>query len=406
MFYSSFGLLALVLHLIVNYDVLITNRYKEYFPANRPYRAYLFCVLVYYITDILWGILYDLKIIPIVYIDTMIYYASMALTIFLWTRYVVAYLNTNGFFAKLLKYAGYLSVAYGGVTLIINLFVPIAFEFAPDGTYVPHSSRYLNFYSQLGLFVLASLYSLYKAIGKDVKHRKHHRTIGISGITMSCFTVLQIIDPFLPFYAIGCMLGTCLLHIFVLEDEKEERKNQLEELLKREKKQRQELENAKRMAYTDSLTGVKSKAAYFEAEGKIDNRIRNDELKDFAVGVFDLNNLKYINDTKGHEEGDKMICEACRMICRRFKHSPVFRIGGDEFAVFFEGEDFKARNELFAEFDQVAEENNKTAGVVIAGGLEDYIPGTDMECQSIFDRADKKMYERKAALKAAAKKPD
>ena len=57
----------------------------------------------------------------------------------------------------------------------------------------------------------------------------------------------------------------------------------------------------------------------------------------FALVECDINGLKGINDTYGHEIGDVYIVNSCRGICSVFKHSPVFRIGGDEFVVILQG---------------------------------------------------------------------
>ena len=51
----------------------------------------------------------------------------------------------------------------------------------------------------------------------------------------------------------------------------------------------------------------------------------------FLIGVFDINNLKAVNDSLGHEVGDDFIFEASRIICTAFRNSTIFRIGGDEF---------------------------------------------------------------------------
>lgn len=88
------------------------------------------------------------------------------------------------------------------------------------------------------------------------------------------------------------------------------------------------------------------------------------------------------------------------MICRKFKHSPVYRIGGDEFVVMLEGDDFEHRKSLLAEFDTQMEENQKRGAVVVASGLAIYRPGQDNSYRRIFERADQRMYDRKGTLKA------
>lgn len=101
----------------------------------------------------------------------------------------------------------------------------------------------------------------------------------------------------------------------------------LKESLGREEKQQQELDATKDKAYTDPLTGVKSKNAYVEASGAIQRKIDDGEKPEFAIVVFDVNDLKRVNDFYGHEAGDRHILSAKKLICDAFKHSPVYRIG-------------------------------------------------------------------------------
>ena len=116
--------------------------------------------------------------------------------------------------------------------------------------------------------------------------------------------------------------------------------------------------------------------------------------------VCDLNGLKQVNDTQGHAAGDTYIREAGRLICDQYKHSPVYRIGGDEFVVFLEGADYEQRSKLLESLDSRMAENAKTGGVVIAAGMAEYQPG-DSHLFDVFSRADSLMYERKKHLKNA-----
>ena len=94
------------------------------------------------------------------------------------------------------------------------------------------------------------------------------------------------------------------------------------------------------MTETDALTRVKNRTAYELAVAKYDHKIKNSTIDELGLAVFDINNLKMINDNLGHELGDEYIKNCCKLICTVFKHSPVFRIGGDEFvAIVFCGED-------------------------------------------------------------------
>jgi len=114
---------------------------------------------------------------------------------------------------------------------------------------------------------------------------------------MIIFIALQASNPYMPYYSIGCMLGTCLLHTFVLEDEKNDRREQLESILKVEEIQEMELGKTRKMAFSDPLTGVKNKMAYLEDVGSFEQKIEDGFLHDFGLVVFDLNEHKFSVDT-------------------------------------------------------------------------------------------------------------
>ena len=167
---------------------------------------------------------------------------------------------------------------------------------------------------------------------------------------------------------------------------------------------RQEEEYVKRMALArinvniDPLTGVKNRHAYLQAEERLDSRMKEQRAPEFAVILLDLNDLKKVNDTAGHNAGDQYIQDACKIICDTFKHSPVFRVGGDEFVVISQGDDYAHIDELMAQMDERNAKARQTGGIVIACGMakneNDPCVGT------VFDRADQRMYENKSALKS------
>lgn len=165
-------------------------------------------------------------------------------------------------------------------------------------------------------------------------------------------------------------------------------------------KRRAHYEMMTEIANRDSLTGVKSKHAYTEAEEHINFDIKNGECE-FAVAVCDVNDLKLINDTKGHKAGDKHIKDACAIICNVFQHSPVYRIGGDEFAAILKGNDYKNRSELLNSINNIAEKNKSEGNVVISVGLSEYNAERDECISDVFERADKLMYEQKIKLKGS-----
>ncbi len=151
------------------------------------------------------------------------------------------------------------------------------------------------------------------------------------------------------------------------------------------------------MAEVDALTGIKNKNAYKERENLMNQRIQDRRQPEFAIVVLDVNDLKKINDTEGHEAGDKYICDACEIICKTFKRSPVYRVGGDEFVVISQDEDYERSDELV---DLIGHHNENAiihGGVIIACGMAKF---SKEDCvAAVFEIADRRMYENKKILK-------
>ena len=400
MSYTIIALLALLVHIIINHDVIRNKHYRHESVPATSFRRLILSIMAFYVTDALWGVLYDAHLTTVVFIDTTVYFVAMAFTVFFWSQYVIRYLHEKSFYLSLLSVVGWIFLGSMGVVLVLNIFWPVMFWLDAEGVYHAANLRYAALAAQVLMFLGSSIYVLVKLGTRTVQLRRRHIAIGVFGIVMSVMVVLQVLLPLEPMYSMGCLLGVCVLHSFVLGDIMEDRRRELEEHIRREKEQKIELGSARYMAYTDQLTGVKNTHAYVEAEKKVDDRISAGELKEFGVIFFDLNGLKMTNDTKGHEAGDQLIQDACRLICRKFKHSPIYRIGGDEFVAMLEGEDYQQRKSLLAEFDTQMEENQKQGGVVVATGLSVYRPGKDHSYRRIFERADQRMYDRKGTLKA------
>lgn len=159
------------------------------------------------------------------------------------------------------------------------------------------------------------------------------------------------------------------------------------------------LGSAMDMANRDGLTGVKNKRSYEQMETAVDELIKGGEAVPFAVAVCDINGLKQVNDTQGHQAGDEYIKSACTLICNTFKHSPVFRIGGDEFAVILKGSDYDDREALLRHFDDEQDRHIRSGQVTVAVGIAEYAKGSDSRLRDVFERADEAMYENKKQFK-------
>ena len=662
MYYSSFGILAVIHHLILNHEVLKNGR-KE--PSDSPryrYRQFLIALLIFYTADLLWGFLVDSGIRLLAYADTMLFFAAMAASVLLWTRYVVAFLDKKGIRSKSFLAAGWGISGFVALGLIINFFYPFIFIFTADTKYSPCPGRYLLLAAQFLLFALISVYSLIISQRTTGRDKIHYMAVCVSGGAMAVFIVLQTLYPFAPFYTIGCLMANCVIHVFVEEDEKweqdritarysqissslakdydaiyyvniesgkyieisasslyqsmnvpkegvdfyketrenaarfahpddwafaesmyyretmlknlngrqsysykyrimvggearyfqfdvmlsedgehfivcdkdiqdtittetvllerqkisitfsqiaeslasnydviyyidvesgdyvgytsnniygeleveetgneffsEAKKNaallvhpkdrdrmftvmdkdymltalegrkqfiyqyrlivdgrtqhtrlsasksrdgkhmiigveNIEDEVKKEKEHIRALNTEKELARRDELTGVRNKTAFTELEQSMqDNIEKGMNYLPFAIVVCDLNDLKMINDTKGHKAGDEYIRSSAKLLCEIFDHSPVFRIGGDEFAIVLSGDDFGSRKQLIEKLHRIALSNrNSHEGPVIAVGLAEYDPINDTSVTDTFERADQMMYDDKRELK-------
>ena len=667
MFYSTISILALILNLIINHEALKDVRIRSVRLGGEAqtairYNHFLMASNCYFIADIAWGLLYEFhavdNLFPLLYLDCILYFMFMFLTMLTWIRYIVAYLNKTRPRTKALLYAVWTMFVLGLVYLVINYYYPFIFSFNENHEYITESGRHIAFVLQIVLYMVTSTYMLHisrKSIGRE---KIRYRAVGLTCLVMEIFLIFQILDPSYPSYAMGLMIGICLIHIFVEADEKKEKEitdniatglaedyeamyyinietgeyrefakseeyesmnvpvaghdfyaetsanidryvhpddrefaqslyskeamlknlegrrsysykyrimldgqpryfrftvmranddrhfvlyekdiddeiteenirlenqkkhatfSQIAESLavnydviyyvdaedssyisyeckniygkldmqksgddffadsrndipqivhkddrdtvvgfidrdhmistlkdhkscsmdyrimagrrvhyvrmtvrktgdgthfivgienidaeiKKEKQHLKALNTEKELARRDELTGVKNKTAYKELEKSVQSNIDNGlDYLPFAIVVCDANDLKRINDSEGHVAGDEYIKESAMLLCDIFDHSPVFRIGGDEFVVFLRGNDHSAREELMEKLRCQVRKNRKAgSGPVLASGMAEYVPETDGFVSDVFDRADREMYEDKQDLK-------
>ena len=155
------------------------------------------------------------------------------------------------------------------------------------------------------------------------------------------------------------------------------------------------------LAYADSLTSLHNKGAFEISLRELEAQVQaSRNTLEFAICIFDCNRLKMINDRNGHEKGDMYLKETAAVICEIFDHSPVFRIGGDEFAAILTGRDYVNRQELLRHFDEKCafrqmNETEPWRQVDVARGYAVFDPKEDKGVDDVLRRADKCMYENK-----------
>lgn len=232
MHYSTIGILALILHFIINRETLgkagaLIRKRENVQQAAVRYFYFLTAVILYYLADIAWGLLYahhDIPaLFPYIYSDSVLYFTFMFLTMLTWIRYIVAYLDKKGRRSKALLYATWAMFSLALVYLMINRFHPFIFSFNADHEYIPESGRYIAFILQIALYMVTSSYMFYLARRTFGHKKSQYNAVGLTCLVMELFLIFQIMDSRYPFYAMGLAIGTCVVHSFVEESEKKEK---------------------------------------------------------------------------------------------------------------------------------------------------------------------------------------
>ena len=159
-----------------------------------------------------------------------------------------------------------------------------------------------------------------------------------------------------------------------------------------------EAKKYEQLAYHDPMTGCLNRLAWADI-------IRGTDVENNSgvVVMFDLNDLKVINDTKGHEAGDKYITECAYLLKEVLATSgSIFRLGGDEFCILLHATKVKEAEEFLVRVDEAFEKYNKThpeMPLSIAYGCAKYDMLTDMDLNDTRSRADSEMYHNKFKMK-------
>ena len=168
------------------------------------------------------------------------------------------------------------------------------------------------------------------------------------------------------------------------------------------------IDDLNNIAYADSLTSVSNKSAFDVAVQELEKRLENEEEIEFAIGIFDCDDLKQINDKYGHDKGNIYLKNSSHLICRVFQHSNVYRVGGDEFAIILFDDDFKNRKRLEIDFIEKSAEicafaKEDWEKIQISVGIATYDPKVDNNVNDVIIHADHLMYANKRSRKKQTK---
>ena len=215
--YSVFSSVAIAIHLIINYNLLIGK--GEVSTRASRYRGFLLGTLAYYIADAAWGIFAGLGWMRILYTETNFFFLSLVAFVFMWSRFVITYLDFGKWPKSILSWSGYAVLAFNLMALAANPFNRWFFHIDARGVYQTGFMRDSAFCLLVALNVLIAFFVFRKALGGRDTVRRRSMMVFMCCVTMAAALVLQIIWPLTPFTALGCLITNCFFHVFVIADE-------------------------------------------------------------------------------------------------------------------------------------------------------------------------------------------
>ncbi|MBU0544996.1 MAG: PAS domain S-box protein, partial [Proteobacteria bacterium] len=157
-------------------------------------------------------------------------------------------------------------------------------------------------------------------------------------------------------------------------------------------------EKIRKLAITDTMTGLYNRRGFIAlAEQQIKNA--NRLFNTLVLFFIDVDGLKTVNDTMGHEEGDRLLINAAKILKQTFRESDIIaRVGGDEFAVLADNKERTTQIVLNRFSERIRIHNaqpDRLYDISMSIGTTIYDPAIPCPLDDLISRADQKMYEQK-----------
>jgi diguanylate cyclase (GGDEF)-like protein/PAS domain S-box-containing protein len=153
------------------------------------------------------------------------------------------------------------------------------------------------------------------------------------------------------------------------------------------------------LSLTDELTGLYNRRGFFTLAEQFLKLARRQKQGIFML-YADIDNLKDINDTFGHKEGDMALVNTADILRKNYRESDVIaRIGGDEFVIIPIGTDKDTIDIITSRFEKSIKthnsKNKREYSLSLSYGLAYYDPEKPCSLDELLMKADKTMYEHK-----------
>ena len=217
--YSVFSSVAIAIHLIINFRLLMGHGSGLYAARVSRYRGFLVGVLFYYVADAAWGVFAGLGWTGPLYVDTILFFLSLVVFVLMWQRFVVLYLDFGKWPSRILSWSGYAILALNVVLLAANFSNEWVFHIDEQGKYITGCARNPVISLLIAYNLMMAAFVLPKALRARDSVRRRGMMVFLFCVTIAVAIVLQILWPLTPFTALGCLVSNCFFHVFVVQDE-------------------------------------------------------------------------------------------------------------------------------------------------------------------------------------------
>lgn len=223
MLYSMAPASVLVIALILNLESIKKYGFREKKQDEKKrvpvrFNGFILASCCYVLVDMVWGLLYEHhdvpELFPFIYFFAVFYFLFMLLTMLTWTRYIVAYLDKRGFRTTLMLHGVWTMVMIGIICLELNRFFHFMFSYNDAHEYIGESGRNISFLLQIAFYTVISLYMLYVAHKSSRSQKVRYNAVAATSIVLGVSLIFQILFAFLPSFAVGIMIGICLVKKF------------------------------------------------------------------------------------------------------------------------------------------------------------------------------------------------
>lgn len=243
-YYSAIGIFAIIIHIIL-YHGLLENDDERL--EMKDYKRYLNAVFFYYLTDAAWGFLNESHNITWLYLDTIAYYITMGISVVLCCKYIVSFLKLNSWVGKAIFTVGGIFAVGEIVALVVNHFYHFFFWFNNTGEYQASTFRYFALLVQIIMYTSISLLAISAAL-KSSGGGARNRGIAWFCLAITAAVIAQAFFPLLPLYTVGLLIGTVVIHVFIISEERVSQLVKIRSLNNFLESKNKELEMAKRDA--------------------------------------------------------------------------------------------------------------------------------------------------------------